>query len=114
MKKDMKVTCSVILSEKFNPILFIPNACIVGDEWGMVNTSFAYVRDVRTNPNGNRIMKYNECQMKNEKIILKKIAVHVHVIIVFILYFYKLKWIFKVKKPRNFWKWCTNNNVHIV
>ena len=46
MKKDMKVTCSVILSEKFNPILFIPNACIVGDEWGMVNTSFAYVRDV--------------------------------------------------------------------
>ena len=51
MKKDMKVTCSFILSEQFNPFLFIPNASIVGDEWGMVNTSYRshmYVMSERT------------------------------------------------------------------
>ena len=97
MKKDMKVTFSVILSEQFNPFLFIPNASIVGDEWGMVNTSFAYVRDVRTNPNGNRIMKYNECQMKNEKIILKNSCTCPCNYSLYIV-FHKLKWIIKVKK----------------
>ena len=64
MKKDMKVTFSVILGEQFNPFLFIPNASIVGDQWGMDNISFAYVRDVRMNPKGSRIMKYN---VSNEK-----------------------------------------------
>ena len=43
----MKVTFSVILSKQFNPLLFIPYASIVGDEWRMDNTSFAYVSDVR-------------------------------------------------------------------
>ena len=49
MKKDMKVTFSVILSKQFNPFLFIPNASIhvVGDEWRMDNTSFAFVRNLR-------------------------------------------------------------------
>ena len=47
IKNDMKVTFSVILSKQFNPLLFIPYASIVGDEWRMDNTSFAYVSDVR-------------------------------------------------------------------
>ena len=54
----------------------------------MDNTSFAYVHDVNVfiniNPKGNRIMKYNECQMKNEN-INKKITEHVHVIKVLII-----------------------------
>ena len=70
----MKITFSVILSKQFNPFLFIYNATFVTDEWRMDNTSYAYEGDVRiTNPKGNRIMKYNECQMKNEK----KLAVHI-------------------------------------
>ena len=71
----MKITFSVILSKQFNPFLFIYNATFVTDEWRRDNTSYAYEGDVRiTNPKGNRIMKYNECQMKNEK---KNIAVHI-------------------------------------
>ena len=37
MKRDMKVTFSVILSKQFNQFLFIPNASIVSDEWRMDN-----------------------------------------------------------------------------